>query len=294
MLKSMTGFGQAEKISKRFGVLLRFEISSVNRKQMDAKFSLVKELNSYEPVLRKRLQEEISRGCVLVRGELVFPENIASPAHIDHAFLNYLIQETKKITAENNVSQTFSVTDLLSVPGVLIPNEIPSQDETFDKFLLGVFEKALSKHTEMRKTEGKNLQKNLLKRIDSFRKDVEKIAVHSQAMPENQIAKLKEKLRQYGLEIDLNDERVLKELVIFADKLDISEELTRLNAHFDHFYELTQKEEPVGRSLDFLMQEMFREINTIGNKAASLEISPLVVSVKTGLEQVREQVQNIE
>ena len=160
--------------------------------------------------------------------------------------------------------------------------------------MLGVFDEALTRHIEMRRTEGAALERDILARIDGFEKIVAKIRTLTPGLPEQQAARMRERLKDAGFNAEADDERMLREFVIFADRLDVTEELTRLDAHFRHFRSIAAGSEPPGRPLDFLMQEMFREINTLGNKAGTADISPLVVEMKTGLEKVREQIQNIE
>lgn len=294
MLLSMTGFGRAEAVEKNLGVLLRFEISSVNRKQFDVKFALAKEIALHEGALRTRLSRKISRGSILVRSELVFLDNAPSALRIDHAFLQTVYNEAKQFAQTHALSQDISVTDLFRVPGVIVPASPVTETPEFEEFLFGVFDAAIENHIRMRTTEGANLEADLLARISSFEKIVAELKELVKGQPELQAERLRERMKNAGFATEADDERLLKEFVIFADKLDVTEEVTRLESHFSHFRELVADPQPAGRSLDFLMQEMFREINTLGNKAASPLVSPKVVELKTGIEQVREQVQNIE
>jgi uncharacterized protein (TIGR00255 family) len=146
----------------------------------------------------------------------------------------------------------------------------------------------------MRKQEGDTLAADLRKRTLAIQKHVKTIGVLAPKVMEHHRGTLLERAAKAGLEIEHSDERLLKEIVFFADRSDISEELTRLRSHLDQFFTQLGKDEPVGRTLDFLLQEMFRETNTIGNKANFLAISQIVVGMKTELEKLREQVQNIE
>ena len=180
------------------------------------------------------------------------------------------------------------------MPGVVVPVSALSSNPEFETFLLGVFDAALDRHIEMRRTEGAALERDILARIDEFESLVARIRALTPGLPEQQAARMRERLKDAGFNAEADDERMLREFVIFADRLDVTEELTRLDTHFKHFRSLAAGGGSPGRSLDFLMQEMFREINTLGNKAGTAEISPLVVAVKTGLEKVREQIQNIE
>ena len=292
MMYSMTGFGRAEGVDH--GVALRFEISSVNRKQFDVKFSLPKELAIYEGTLRANLAKRLTRGSIMVRAELNYLEDAPAASRIDHAFLNTVIREAREAAEKNGLDPAMSIGQVLAVPGVVVPASALSSSPEFETFLLGVFDAALDRHIEMRRTEGAALERDILARIDEFEALVAKIRALTPGLPEQQAARMRERLKDAGFNAEADDERMLREFVIFADRLDVTEELTRLDTHFKHFRSLAAGGGSPGRSLDFLMQEMFREINTLGNKAGTAEISPLVVAVKTGLEKVREQIQNIE
>lgn len=292
MMNSMTGFGRAEGVDH--GVALRFEISSVNRKQFDVKFSLPKELAIYEGTLRANLAKRLTRGSIMVRAELNYLEDAPAASRIDHAFLNTVIREAREAAEKNGLDPAMSIGQVLAVPGVVVPASSLSSSPEFETFLLSVFDSALDRHIEMRRTEGAALERDILARIDEFEALVAKIRTLTPGLPEQQAARMRERLKDAGFNAEADDERMLREFVIFADRLDVTEELTRLDTHFKHFRSLAAGGGSPGRSLDFLMQEMFREINTLGNKAGTAEISPLVVAVKTGLEKVREQIQNIE
>jgi len=292
MMNSMTGFGRAEGVDH--GMALRFEISSVNRKQFDAKFSLPKELAIHEGVLRAHLAKRLARGSIMVRAELNYLEDAPPASRIDHAFLDTVIREARAAAAKNDLDPKLDISRILAVPGVVVPVSAVASNPAFEAFMLGVFDEALTRHIEMRRTEGAALERDILARIDEFEKIVAKIRTLTPGLPEQQAARMRERLKDAGFNAEADDERMLREFVIFADRLDVTEELTRLDAHFRHFRSIAAGKEPPGRPLDFLMQEMFREINTLGNKAGTADISPLVVEMKTGLEKVREQIQNIE
>ena len=146
----------------------------------------------------------------------------------------------------------------------------------------------------MRAKEGANLKKDLKKRINALQKAVKTVAKQAPKTASRHRETLMERLKHAGLELKLDDERVLKEVALYADRIDITEELTRLESHFDQFADYAQSTSPVGRTLDFLSQEMNREVNTIGSKANDPQVSRLVVLMKSELEKFREQVQNVE
>jgi len=153
---------------------------------------------------------------------------------------------------------------------------------------------ALDQFVKMRQSEGDALAADLRKRVLAIQRNVKTVGVLAPKVMEHHRGTLLDRAAKAGLEIESSDERLLKEIVFFADRSDISEELTRLRSHLDQFFGQLAKDEPVGRTLDFLLQEMFRETNTIGNKANFLAISQIIVGMKTELEKLREQVQNIE
>jgi uncharacterized protein (TIGR00255 family) len=153
---------------------------------------------------------------------------------------------------------------------------------------------ALDQFVKMRQSEGEALAADLRKRVLAIQRNVKTVGVLAPKVMEHHRGTLLDRAAKAGLEIESSDERLLKEIVFFADRSDISEELTRLRSHLDQFFGQLSKDEPVGRTLDFLLQEMFREVNTVGNKANFLAISQVVVTMKTELEKLREQVQNIE
>ena len=184
---------------------------------------------------------------------------------------------------------------VLRGPGVLDSESVEIETETAWPALKKALKAALDQFVKMRKHEGEALAADLRKRTLAIQKNVKTIGVLApKVMEHHRGTLLDHRAAKAGLEIEASDERLLKEIVFFADRSDISEELTRLRSHLDQFFGQLGKDEPVGRTLDFLLQELFRETNTIGNKANFLAISQIVVGMKTELEKLREQVQNIE
>ena len=183
---------------------------------------------------------------------------------------------------------------VLRGPGVLDSEKIELDTDEAWPALQKALKAALDQFVKMRKKEGEALAADLRKRTLAIQKSVKTISVLAPKVMEHHRGLLLERAAKAGLEIEASDERLLKEIVFFADRSDISEELTRLRSHLDQFTNHLDKDEPVGRTLDFLLQELFRETNTIGNKANFLAISQIVVVMKTELEKLREQVQNIE
>ena len=290
-MKSMTGFGSAAA-NTTDGIGLKAEISSINKKQFELKLGLSRELSMYEIPLRTLVSEKISRGSVSLR--IDFLPGAAPQRPADFSGLRTIYDAAKRFQQENNIPGEITISDLLALPEAAAAVSVDYSDPVYFRLLTEAVTKALTALVEMRTHEGEKLKADLLKRIDFMEETVRRIQPMAAQLPEIQRVKLLEKIKDLDIQADEKDERLLKEAVIFADKLDVTEEITRLFCHFNHFRKLADSENAVGRSLDFLVQEIFRECNTLGTKAASTEISPLIVELKTELEKIREQVQNIE
>lgn len=290
----MTGYGRGESVDNGYRVVA--EINSVNRKQLEFAMSLPRELDALEGKLRSFLSKHLSRGRVQVRVQLSDLEgNDCAEPRINQQLAESSIQSLQALASKMGTRTDVNLELLTRIPGVLkIDTKIPDADTVWGT-LKSAVDQALSGLIAMRETEGKHLHSDLSERIHSMKASLSKIQQKASEIPAKQRQTLMDRLEKAGFEqIDLNDERILKELVLFADKSDITEEITRLESHFEHFNTLCENQKQVGRSLDFLAQEMFREINTIGSKASNHEIAHIVVSLKTELEKFREQVQNLE
>jgi uncharacterized protein (TIGR00255 family) len=287
----MTGYGRGTAMLE--GRQIAVELSSVNRKQAEISLSLPRALLELEPRVRDEINAHISRGRLTVavglhakEGEKKSAINLgAAKAYRDQL---ETMRKSLKLAGEITLDQ------VLRGPGVLDSENVEIDTEKAWTALAKALKTALDQFVKMRKSEGEALAVDLRKRTLAIQKNVKTIGVLAPKVMEHHRGTLLDRAAKAGLEIEASDERLLKEIVFFADRSDISEELTRLRSHLDQFFTQLGKDEPVGRTLDFLLQEMFRETNTIGNKANFLAISQIVVGMKTELEKLREQVQNIE
>lgn len=294
MIKSMTGYGRGESTSQNYR--LTVELQSVNRKQLEFAVALPKELDALEGKIKTFLNGYISRGRVQVRVKLSdLDGNDCAEPKVNQALAASCVGALQDVAGNLGAKPDVTLELLARIPGVLkIDLKIPDPDLIWQAVESAASD-AVKGLIAMRETEGQHLYTDLSSRIETMRNALEDVRKLAADLPERHRRQLMERLHQAGLEqIDLNDDRILKELVIFADKCDISEEMTRLESHFSHFKTLCEGQNQVGRSLDFLAQEMFREINTIGSKASNHEIAHIVVRLKTELEKFREQVQNLE
>ena len=293
-MKSMTGYGRGECTAK--GASITVELNSVNRKQAEVSLSVPSELESIEPDLRDLILASVSRGRVSGRVVLQYTgASHASAVAVNETQAKAYRRELSKLAKSLEIPDNLSLDSLLRLPGVL-ENAQPTLDA---KAIRAPIKSALGQALEgllsMREKEGGNLGRDLAKRLAKLRRIVKRVAKLAPDVLKHHRERLIERLKKANVEVpDMDDDRLLREIVYYTDRTDITEELTRLSSHFVQLEECLSDVVPVGRKLDFLAQEMFREINTIGSKANDANISSEVVTLKTELEKIREQVQNVE
>jgi len=288
----MTGFGCGEAVDG--GTKFRVEIASVNRKQADIMVNLPRELAALEVKVRGVVAEKITRGRVNVRVTMDSGRGNKSSLKFDPELATSYRNALEGLAEEWAQPLKVVVTDLLRAPGVFSLEEGGVDIEGVWPVLEGILEEALAAHDEMRKAEGVELEKDIRARISEIGGHMEIVRDLAPGVGERYRETLQKRLAESGLEIPLDDERLIKEVALFADKSDILEELIRLDSHLRQFEKYLETDTPVGRELDFLSQELNREINTIGSKGNSAEIARHVVGAKAETERIREQVQNIE
>jgi len=289
----MTGYGRAEKQFDYYRVVV--EISSVNRRQSEIQIILPSELSVSETLIREHIGKFVSRGQITARITVDAIKNKAKSRLINYDLAKAYTKEFKNLAKDLGLNNSLNLELIIRSPGVLESQQPEIDGEKQWNQLKRLIDQALKNFLDMRRQEGKHLENDLKSRIQNMRKAIKKVKEKTPQVVSKYKEQLYEKIKKAGLEIKPEDEeRLLKEIVLFADRCDISEEIARLDSHFKKFYEYTKKDEPVGRTLDFLAQEMNREINTIGSKANNAAISHEVVFLKTELEKFREQVQNIE
>jgi len=290
----MTGYGRGE--CAREGYKATVELSSVNRKQSEIQVNLPRELEVLEAQARDVLNRAISRGKVTARivlhhatGEA--PARVSLNARLARAYARELARLARDLKLPGPVTL-----DLVArAPGVLQADADFPDAEDFWPAVKTALEAALAMLLRTREREGRHLERDLAGRVRAMRKAVARVQKRAPEVQERYRQQLLERIRNAGLAAPApDDERLLKEIVYFADRSDISEELTRLQSHFQQFDDCLKSSEPVGRMLDFLAQEMNREINTIGSKASDAAISREVVALKAEVEKFREQAMNVE
>jgi len=291
-MRSMTGYGRAE--TDHGGTKFSVELNSVNRKQSDIVVNLPRDLAELEPRIRQTINENISRGRTNVVVTFHNGQNGARNLALDADLARSYHEAMRALQKELDAPGEITISTILQAPGVLrFPERAVSAEEAWpavDRALRA----ALADLIKMREREGRHLAKDLIHRLKAMRKKLKEIrALHPEVVKRYRTALL-DRLQKAGLPITTNDERLLKEISFFADRADISEELTRVESHLAQFAHHLRKNEPVGRTLEFITQEIFRELNTLGAKANDAPISQRVVACKAELEKIREQVQNLE
>ena len=292
-LKSMTGHGRG--MASANGVKVEVELSSVNRKQLDISISLPRSLTALEPLVVEEIHKVLSRGRVT--GEVVI--RLSSLARqnavcVDEALAKAYVEELRRTARRLKLNDDFGGSLLLSLPDVVRYEQPTDAAEKAWPIVARALKDALNSLARMRTREGATLQKDMEQRLAKIVNALERIRKQAPAVAEHYRDKLQARLQAAGFTMEASDERMLRELALFADRSDITEEITRFDSHVKQARQLMQSAEPVGRSLDFLAQEMFREVNTMGSKANDSAIIKDVVALKAELERIREQVQNIE
>jgi uncharacterized protein (TIGR00255 family) len=293
-MKSMTGYGRGECAQNGFKITV--ELSSVNRKQTEISVALPREMELLEAQIRDLINRHISRGRLTVRvGLHAGTSKLSARMHLNVPLAKAYARELKRLSEQLKLPGPVTLDQLARAPGVFQTDEEIVEEADFWPAVQKALTVALRMLVKMREREGTHLAVDLNQRIRTMRKAAARVQQQAPRVAKRYREQLLERIRDAGLEAPgADDERLLKEVVYFADRSDISEELTRLQSHFQQFEDCVKSGEPVGRTLDFLAQEMNREINTIGSKANDSVISREVVILKAELEKFREQAQNVE
>ena len=291
----MTGYGRASRPFEKFQI--RVELSGVNRRGLEIALQLPREWVALEARARETMQNRVARGRIQANVTCQADANGSSTSPVlDLVAARAFQQAALNLQRELGLAGDLPLTSVLAAPGVMrSPESVTLPDgEAAAPVLQAALDEALQALVAMRADEGRRLAEELRGRIAALGKWAADIESLHPAVAEKYREALVERLQRARIEVAVDDDRVAKEVALFADRSDISEELARLRGHLEQFEKLTAEEGAVGRTLDFLAQEMARECNTLGVKCNDLAISRLVVACKAEVEKIREQVQNIE
>ena len=291
MIKSMTGYGKSSlSINSRE---YQVEIKTVNHKYIDVNIKMPRIISYLEEDVRKLVVSRIKRGKVDIQISFENYSQDGNDVKINTELAQIYIQSLRELAEAENLSSNIEVTEITKLPDVLTIKSNLDENETKEE-LLQVVNEAIDKLIQMRKIEGEKISKDILDKIARIEQKNEEIFSLSTGLIEEYVVKLEARVKELLKTEELDKSRLMQEVVIYADKCSVEEEVTRLRSHIYQLRYLINSEEPIGKKMDFLIQEMNRETNTIGSKANNLEITNTVVDIKTILEDIREQIQNIE
>ncbi|NNM14028.1 MAG: YicC family protein [Gammaproteobacteria bacterium] len=290
----MTGYGRGTAIDTENLLQIEVEMTSVNRKNMDVQISCPRDWNGLDQQCRLWIKERFQRGRLNIQLKVESTQSVPEGFEWNSESMDQSLEQLRSYAESRNIDFQVNSSLLLNLAKTLKENTSLPDWSTLQDTIESAFGQALTEFNTMRSSEGNALGRDFTQRIqtlDSLRKQIAEYAKN--AVPKYRTA-LIARLKQLQLDLNIDDERVLKEIALFADRCDVSEELTRLNSHLEQFREFILSKGPIGRKMDFLCQEINREFNTIGSKVTAIESTRAVIEAKNELERIREQVQNIE
>ena len=292
MLRSMTGFGRSKYENEGREYLVG--IKSVNNRYSDISIKLPRNISFLEEKVKTVISNAISRGKIDVFINFTNYSEKGKKIKINTELAKQYIEELKKLQTETEIIDNIGIMEICKMPEVLNLKIEEDDENVLWQELQECLNNAITGFLLMKENEGNKIKEDLEKRIEDIREKIEKISEVSTGLVEEYVVKLEKRVNELLKTTVVDETRLAQEIVIYSDKCSVEEELTRLRSHIAQFLNLLNETNPIGKKLDFLIQEMNRETNTIGSKANSLEITNLVVDIKTEIENIREQVQNIE
>lgn len=291
-MRSMTGFGRERAVigGKEYSV----EIKSVNSRYCELSVKVPRNYTYLEEKLKALVKSRLSRGKAEVWLSVAEIEGRETSVTVNLPVVKNYLEEMRRCCGELNLMDDLKLSDIFRMTDAFTVVRSEADEETIWSNVQAVANKALDNFTSMREKEGEKLKADMLSKIDSIETMINQVEVLSPETVEAYRSRLYNKLKEILEEKQIEEQRILTEAAIFADKVAVDEETVRLHSHFKQFREMTEASEPIGRKLDFLVQELNRETNTIGSKAQDLRITKIVIEVKSEIEKIREQIQNIE
>lgn len=292
MIRSMTGFGKA--VREKDGQQVTIELSAVNHRYLDANLRLPNSWSSLEPELKQFLRKKVARGkiCVTVSRRRAAGADVR--ILFDEETAKQYVSACKDLAGLLGSYETLSVDTLAQLDGVFVHEEPEEDLDAAKELLLAVLADAVESLDQMREVEGDALEADVRKRIDYIKEALSAVEQRLPELNKNYEERLRARINDLKAEVSLTEERIAIEVALLAEKADVTEEVVRLKTHLEHMLELLDSDEPVGRRLDFLLQELQREVNTLGVKTRDNDVSKEVLKMKAEVEKIREQVQNIE
>lgn len=293
MIRSMTGFGHGE-VSNDKNQKVTVEMKSVNHRYCDISLKLPKKLAMFEANIRNIMKEYASRGKIDIYVSYEDLSETAVSLHYNQAMAEEYMQVFKKMQEDFNIETKITAESLAKYPEVVTIEEVQQDEEVWWELLEAALRQAAEKFVETRTIEGANLKRDLLGKLDQMAADVAFIEERSPQIIAEYRSKLEEKVKEFLEDSTIEENRIAAEVTLYADKIAVDEEIVRLQSHISSMTDVLESDESIGRKLDFMAQEMNREANTILSKSSDVDLADHAIELKTNVEKVREQIQNIE
>ena len=293
MIRSMTGFGHGE-VSNDKNQKVTVEMKSVNHRYCDISLKLPKKLAMFEANIRNIMKEYASRGKIDIYVSYEDLSETAVSLHYNQAMAEEYMQVFKKMQEDFNIETKITAEALAKYPEVVTIEEVQQDEEVWWELLEAALRQAAEKFVETRTIEGANLKRDLLGKLDQMAADVTFIEERSPQIIAEYRSKLEEKVKEFLEDSTIEENRIAAEVTLYADKIAVDEEIVRLQSHISSMTDVLESDESIGRKLDFMAQEMNREANTILSKSTDVDLADHAIELKTNVEKVREQIQNIE
>ena len=293
MIRSMTGFGHGE-VSNDKNQKVTVEMQSVNHSYCDISLKLPKKLAMFEANIRNIMKEYASRGKIDIYVSYEDLSETAVSLHYNQAMAEEYMQVFKKMQEDFNIETKITAEALAKYPEVVTIEEVQQDEEVWWELLEAALRQAAEKFVETRTIEGANLKRDLLGKLDQMAADVTFIEERSPQIIAEYRSKLEEKVKEFLEDSTIEENRIAAEVTLYADKIAVDEEIVRLQSHISSMTDVLESDESIGRKLDFMAQEMNREANTILSKSSDVDLADHAIELKTNVEKVREQIQNIE
>ena len=287
----MTGYGKG--VAQKDGLKITVELRSVNHRFLDISLKLPKIITFAEDALRKTIQSGIARGHVDVFVNIEDERESKSNISIDYALAEQYVLSARQLSEKFGIENNLNAYEILRIPDVVNVSADPADESVLQEVLIEAGTQAIAQLNAMREKEGSALVKDLLIKIKGIKQALPKIEKLAPAVLKEYRAKLNDRVRDYLKEVPVDEVKLINEVAFYSDKFCTDEEITRLRAHTDHFESIVSEGGAVGKKLDFIVQEMNRETNTIGSKCNNAEITEYVVFLKSEIEKIREQIQNL-
>ena len=293
MIRSMTGFGHGE-VSNDKNQKVTVEMKAVNHRYCDISLKLPKKLAMFEANIRNIMKEYASRGKIDIYVSYEDLSETAVSLHYNQAMAEEYMQVFKKMQEDFNIETKITAEALAKYPEVVTIEEVQQDEEVWWELLEAALRQAAEKFVETRTIEGANLKRDLLGKLDQMAADVAFIEERSPQIIAEYRSKLEEKVKEFLEDSTIEENRIAAEVTLYADKIAVDEEIVRLQSHISSMTDVLESDESIGRKLDFMAQEMNREANTILSKSSDVDLADHAIELKTNVEKVREQIQNIE